>query len=78
MLARIITSYIEKNTNSKIGVLGAMLIGTNETKIVQVEHDSNKMSKKCKDERGRMPLPIRTLKGLKREKFLLLRLGAYL
>jgi hypothetical protein len=34
MLARIITSYIEKNTNSKIGVQGAMLIGTNETKIV--------------------------------------------
>jgi hypothetical protein len=30
MLARIIASYIEKNTNSKIGVQGAMLVGTNE------------------------------------------------
>jgi hypothetical protein len=31
-----------------------------------------KRAKKGKDERGRMPLPIRTLKGLKREKFPLL------
>jgi hypothetical protein len=31
MLARTIASYIEKNTNSKIGVQGAILVGTNET-----------------------------------------------
>jgi hypothetical protein len=38
----------------------------------EVEDDSNKKSKKGKDERGRMSLPIKTLKGLKREKFTLL------
>jgi hypothetical protein len=31
-----------------------------------------KRAKKGEDERGRMSLPIRTLKALKREKFLLL------
>jgi hypothetical protein len=36
----------------------------------EVEDDSNKIAIKGKDERGRMPLSIRTLKGLKREKFL--------
>jgi hypothetical protein len=30
MLARTIASYTEKNTNSKIGVQGAMLVGTNK------------------------------------------------
>jgi hypothetical protein len=35
MLARTIASYIEKNMNSKIGVQGAMLIGTNEMVIVR-------------------------------------------
>jgi hypothetical protein len=30
MLAQTIASYTEKNTNSKIGVQGAMLLGTNE------------------------------------------------
>jgi hypothetical protein len=29
MLARTIASYTEKNTNSKISVQGAMLVGTN-------------------------------------------------
>jgi hypothetical protein len=38
----------------------------------ELEDESNKKSKKGKDERGRMPLPIRTLKAPKREKFLLL------
>jgi hypothetical protein len=35
MLARTIASYIEKNMNSKIGVQGAMLVGTNETVILR-------------------------------------------
>jgi hypothetical protein len=35
MLAQTIASYIEKNTNSKIGVQGAMLVGTNEMIIVR-------------------------------------------
>jgi hypothetical protein len=34
MLAWIIASYTEKNTNSKIGVQGAMLVGTNKMIIV--------------------------------------------
>jgi hypothetical protein len=38
----------------------------------EVEDESNKKVKKGKDERGRMPLPIRTLKALKRENFPLL------
>jgi hypothetical protein len=35
MLALTIASYTEKNTNSKIGVQGAILVGTNETIIVR-------------------------------------------
>jgi hypothetical protein len=35
MLALTIASYIKKNTNSKIGVQGAMLAGTNEMIIVR-------------------------------------------
>jgi hypothetical protein len=35
MLARTIASYIEKNMNLKIGVQGAMLVGTNETVILR-------------------------------------------
>jgi hypothetical protein len=35
MLAQTIASYTEKNTNSKIGVQGALLVGTNEMIIVR-------------------------------------------
>jgi hypothetical protein len=35
MLARTIASYTEKNTNSKIGVHGTMLVGTNEMVTVR-------------------------------------------
>jgi hypothetical protein len=35
MLVRTIASYTEKNMNSKIGVQGAMLVGTNETITVR-------------------------------------------
>jgi hypothetical protein len=67
MLARTIASYTEKNTNSKISVQGAMLVGTDRT---------TKLRKiptiiRGKDGRGRMLLlQIKTVKGLKREKFL--------
>jgi hypothetical protein len=64
-------SYIEKNMNSKIGVQHAMLVDTNEMITVRrLKMTPTKRAIKGKDERGRMPLPIRTLKGLKREKFL--------
>jgi hypothetical protein len=73
MLAQTIASYIKKNMNSKIGVQGAMLTGTNKRIIVmRLMMTPTKRAKKGKDERGRMSLPIRTLKALKREKFQLL------
>jgi hypothetical protein len=69
MLARTIASYTEKNTNSKIGVQGAMLVGTNETIIVRMLRITpTKRAKKGDGERGRMSLRIMTLKALSREK----------
>jgi hypothetical protein len=67
MLAQTIASYTKKNMNSKISVQGAMLVGTNGTttlrKIPSIIREN--------DERGRTPLlKIKTIKGLKREKFL--------
>jgi hypothetical protein len=67
VLARTIASYTEKNTNSKISVQGAMLVGTNGTttlsKIPTIIRG--------KDGRGKIPLlQIKIIKGLKREKFL--------
>jgi hypothetical protein len=59
--------------NSKMGVQGAMLVSTNKMIIVRrLRMTPIKRAKKGKDKRGRMRLPIRTLKGLKREKFSLL------
>jgi hypothetical protein len=59
--------------NSKIGVQGAMLVGSNEMITVRrLRMTPTKRAKKGKDERGRMPFLIKTLKGLKREKFPLL------
>jgi hypothetical protein len=72
-LARTIASYTEKNTNSKIGVQGAMLVGTNEMMIVRrLRVTPIKRAKQGEGERGRMSLMILTLKALKREKFLCL------
>jgi hypothetical protein len=67
MLAQTIASYTEKNTNSKISVQGAILVGTNKTttlsKIPTIIRE--------KDRRGRTSLlQIKTIKGLKSEKFL--------
>jgi hypothetical protein len=67
MLARTITSYTEKNTNSKISVQGAMLVGTNRTTTLR----KIPTIIRAKDRRGRTPLlHIKTIKGLKSEKFL--------
>jgi hypothetical protein len=73
MLVRTIASYTEKNMNSKIGVQRAMLVDTNKTITVRrLRMTPTKRAKKGKDKRGRMPLLISTLNGLKREKFPLL------
>jgi hypothetical protein len=73
MLARTIASYTEKNTNSKIGVEGAMLVTANETITVRrLRMTPIKRAKKGEGERGRMSLLITTLKALNREKFPLL------
>jgi hypothetical protein len=73
MIARTIASYTENNTNSKIDVQGAMLVDTNEMITVRrFRTTPTERAKKGKDKRGRMSLLIRTLKALKREKFLLL------
>jgi phage regulator Rha-like protein len=69
MLARTIAYYTENNTNLKISVQVAMLVGTNETTILRKIPTIIRR----KDRRGRTPLlQIKTVKGLKREKFLLL------
>jgi hypothetical protein len=67
MLARTIASYTKKNTNSKISVQGAMLVGTNRMTTLR----KIPIIIRGKDGRGRTPLlQIKTIKGLKREKFL--------
>jgi hypothetical protein len=66
MLARTIASYIEKNTNSKISIQGAMLVGTNGMTTLR----NTPTIIRGKDGRGRTTLlQIKTVKGLKREKF---------
>jgi hypothetical protein len=73
MLARTTASYIEKNTNLKIGVQCAMLVGTNKTVTVRrLRMTPTKRAKKGRGESEKMSLLIRTLKALKREKFPLL------
>jgi hypothetical protein len=73
MLVQTIVSYTKKNTNSNIGVQGAMLVGTNETITVRrLRITPTKRAKKGDGERGRMSLLITTMKALKREKFSLL------
>jgi hypothetical protein len=67
MLARTIAYYTEKNTNLKISVQGAMLVGTNRTTTLR----KIPTIIRGKDGRGRTPLlQIKIVKGLKREKFL--------
>jgi hypothetical protein len=73
MLAQTIASYIKKNMNSKIGVQGAMLVGTNKMVTVRrLRMTPTERANKGEGKRGRMSLLIRTLKALKREKFPLL------
>jgi hypothetical protein len=67
MLAPTIASYTGKKMNSKISVQGAMRVGTNVTTTLR----NNPTIRRGKDGRGRTPLlQIKTVKGLKREKFL--------
>jgi hypothetical protein len=70
MLAQTTTSYVEKNMNSKIGVQHAILVNTNETITVRrLRMTSTKGAIKGKDERGQMPLLIRTFKGLREKSY---------
>jgi hypothetical protein len=67
MLARTIASYIEKNMYSKISVQGAMLVSTNRMTTLRIIPTIIR----GKDGRGRTSLlQIKTINGLKREKFL--------
>jgi hypothetical protein len=61
-LARSIASYTKKNMNSKIGVQGAMLVGTNETITVRRLRmtPTKKSKKKGEGRRVRMSLLITT------------------
>jgi hypothetical protein len=59
MVAQTIASYTKKNTNSKVGVQGAMLVSTNEMITVRrLRMTPTEGAKKGKDKRGRIPLPI--------------------
>jgi hypothetical protein len=51
MLIQIIKSYIEKNTNSKICVQGAMLVGTNE--MITVSRLGMTPTKRAQKRQGR-------------------------
>jgi hypothetical protein len=67
MLAQTIASYTEKNMNSKISVQGAILVGTNGMTTLR----KIPIIIRGNDGRGRtLLLQIKTIKGLKREKFL--------
>jgi hypothetical protein len=67
MLARTIASYTKNNTNSKISVQGAILVSTNGTKTLR----KIPTIIRGKNGRGRtLLLQIKTVKGLKREKFM--------
>jgi hypothetical protein len=63
MLVQTIASYTEKNTNSKVSVQGAVLVGSNGmTTLMKIPTII-----KGKDRRGRTPpLQIKIVKGLKR------------
>jgi hypothetical protein len=75
MIARILASYTETNMNTKIIVQGAMLISTNGMTTLR----KIPTIIRGKDGRERILLPqIKTVKGLKREKFLPLLCGTYL
>jgi hypothetical protein len=67
MLARTIASYTKRKMNSKISVQGARLVSTNRMTTLR----KIPTIIRGKDGRRRNPLlQIKTVKGLKREKFL--------
>jgi hypothetical protein len=54
MLARTIVSYTKKNMNSKIGVQGVMLVGTNEMIAVRrLRMNPTKRVKKVRAKEGK-------------------------
>jgi hypothetical protein len=54
MLARTIASYTKKNMNSKIGVQGVMLVGTNEMiAIRRLRMNPTKRVKKVRAKEGK-------------------------
>jgi hypothetical protein len=63
-------ALVEKNPNSKSSVQLTMLVGKNGTMIVRrLRMIAAKRAIRGQDGRGRTPLPIKTFKCLKREKF---------
>jgi hypothetical protein len=68
MLARTIASYTEKITNLNISVQCAMLVGTSE--MTTLRKIPTIIREKDGGRRRRSLLQIKTVKGLKREKFL--------
>jgi hypothetical protein len=78
MLAWTIAFYTEKNTNSKISVQGAMLVGINGTTTLRKIPTIIRKVVDGRQWKISMLLQIKIVKGLKREKFLPLWCGTYL
>jgi hypothetical protein len=68
MLARTIASYIEKNTNSKIGVQGGMLVGTNETITVRRLRMTPTKREKRRGKKRKDVTPDQDIEGSKERK----------
>jgi hypothetical protein len=69
MLARTIASYTEKNTNSKIGVQGAMLVSTIETIIARrLRMTPTKRAKKRRGRKRKNITPDHDIEGSKERK----------
>jgi hypothetical protein len=69
MLVWTIASYTEKNTNSKIGVQGAMLVGTNETVTVRrLRMTPTKRAKKKWGRKRKNVTPDQDIEGSKERK----------
>jgi hypothetical protein len=73
MLALTIASYTKKNTNSKIGVQGAMLVGTNEMIIMRrLRMSPIKRVKKRQGRKRKNATPDEDIEGSKERKIMLL------
>jgi hypothetical protein len=73
MLALTIASYTKKNTNSKIGVQRAMLVGTNEMIIMRrLRMSPIKRVKKRQGRKRKNATPDEDIEGSKERKIMLL------